>query len=297
MRQCRGRHQGGKLLALMPGCKPEAAIAALQDSLSRFEAAMYASNPTERYSGYVLAAAESQKVLSNAYGQDAIETLVLGPTFHAFAGANLLAFGSSTVARLDHELRYRIDLLTSERELVKQQVAMWSYEAPSDTFASKRFHALVLDTGVLEEHSSVGALASRAPDWLSSAGQAVGGIRLAVAAVSLEEIDRHKSTGNQKMHGTETLLKTAARSAQKVLAALYEQGPKVPLIDDGRHPIFLTFQQRALDHVPLPISDNEVIAFALELEPFAASVTFVSYDLGPCITARQQGLSALQLQY
>lgn len=285
------------MIALLPGRGPETALEALRSTRQRFENVQSATSPQARYDGYLLSAAESQRTLANAYGQDAIEALVLGPTFHTFTTGNYLAFGSSTIAILDHELRYRIDLLATEQKAVEEQIRLWTYVPPVDTFADHRLHALVLDTGVLEEHHDRSNLAELAPKWLMDAAGVEGGQRLGIAAVTLEEIDRHKNTGNQKMHGTETLLKTAARASQKLLAELYNAGPRQPLLDVSRHSTFIGFQERRLDHSPLPIADNEVIAYALELEPFAASVTFVSYDLGPCITARQQGLLALQLQY
>lgn len=198
---------------------------------------------------------------------------------------------------LTHEIAYRIEFLTSEIHALDDQVADWAYTPPDDALAAKRFHALVLDTGVIEEHRSRDELAQLAPQWLERARRQFGGIRLAIAATSLEEIDRHKSNSGQKMHGGDTLLKTAVRDAQKLLSDLYEAGPHRPLVEGLWHGIFVSFQVRPLNHRPLPISDNEIIAYALELRPFAESVTFVTYDLGPYVTATQQGLRAMQLQY
>lgn len=63
----------------------ELASQALRATLKSFETARSALSLADRFDAYLRAAAESQRLLSNAYGPDEIEDLALGPTFHTFA--------------------------------------------------------------------------------------------------------------------------------------------------------------------------------------------------------------------
>lgn len=281
--------------SLHPHSDPAGAIAVLREALRQFQNAQGIPNVRQRYEDYLRAAVDSERLLRSHYGPNEVDRLVLGPIFQQFSDSNLAAFGW-TRQRLDNELQRRVEILTHEITELEQEVGRWAYDVPDGAFADRRLHALVLDTGVLEEHPDRDELAELAPKWLEQAGRPLGGIALAFASVTLDEIDRHK-TVNQKMHGGDKLLKTEARRAQKLLGALFDGGAQRVEIARPWHAIYGFLQARPLGHVPFAIADNEIISYALDLIPFAASVTFVTYDLGPSITAEQQGLRAVRLDY
>ncbi|ANF30741.1 hypothetical protein A0130_02740 [Leifsonia xyli] len=264
-------------------------------ALGRFEYAQRIANVQERYDSYLRTAVEAEASLLKYYSPAEVDRLVLGPTFQQFSDSNLAAFGW-THQRLDNELERRVETLTNEITDLQEEIARWAYQVPEGAFADHRLHALVIDTGVLEEHPDRAELADLAPKWLEQARRPSGGIALAFASVTLDEIDRHKTVA-QKMHGGDKLLKTEARRAQKLLGSLFDGGVQRSEIDSSWHGIYGFLQARPLGHVPFAIADNEIISYALDLVPFAASVTFVTYDLGPSITAEQQNLRALRLDY
>ena len=241
------------------------------------------------------AATQSHRLLATWFGPDEVEQLVLGPTFHAFSAGWMIAV-AGTVRRLDHELEQRVLVLGGAIDQLEREARLWLYDKPEGTFADDRLHALVLDTGALEEHPSAEELGGLAPQWLHRSGNQAGGIAIAFAAVTLDEIDRHK-TVTTKMHGGSKLIKTEARRAQRLVAELFPIGVGRAEVATPFHQVYAVLQARPLNHEPLPIADNEIISYALDLKPCAALVTFVSYDLGPVITAQQQGLKSLRLEY
>lgn len=121
------------------------------------------------------------------------------------------------------------------------------------------------------------------PQWAATAGLREAGIGLAIPAIVLDEIDKNK-TNAQPVRGTGTKLKTRARAAQVALMQLFANSPgeRVPLAGDDRtRPMYAFLQDRPLRQVPIPIADNDLIEFGLQLRPFAGSVTESATTVAP----------------
>jgi len=237
-------------------------------------------------------AAEGERTLSSVLTPSELSRLLLTQRYWAAKGA--LAFSGLTT-ELQTELRARQDALEAAATEIHAEVEQWAYEYSSQAFSAKRRHALVLDTNVLEFHSA--ELATY--PWSERAELSEGAITLVIPSVVRDELDGHKLSNNTfKVNGVKVELRKQARDALRVIANLFpDSGDRAELETDLRHDVNVYLPVDELTRSRLPIADNEIVSDALELKPYAESVTLVSYDVNIGLTAARFGLRSLLLRY
>jgi hypothetical protein len=237
-------------------------------------------------------AAEQERTLSTVLTPSELSRLLLTQRYWAARGA--LAFSGLTT-ELQTELQARQEALEAAAVQIDAEVAQWAYDYSGPAFPAKRRHALVLDTNVLEFHS--GELSTY--PWSERAALSEGACTLVIPSVVRDELDGHKLSNNTfKVNGVKVELRKQARDALRVIANLFpESGDRAELEADTPHPVNAYLPVDELTRSRLPIADNEIVSDALELKPYAGSVTLVSYDVNIGLTAARYGLRSLLLRY
>ena len=104
---------------------------------------------------------------------------------------------------------------------------------------------------------------------------------------------RSKAEGQKRVE-----LRKQARDALRVITGLFPGAEdRAALEATSIHPVNVYLPVDELSRSRLPIADNEIVADALELKPYAESVTLVSYDINIGLTAARYGLGTLRLRY
>jgi hypothetical protein len=235
-------------------------------------------------------AADSERALSSVLIPSELSRLLLTQRYWAARGA--LAFSGLTT-ELQTELQARQAQLDLAADEVEAEIRAWAYSGPG--FPARRRHALVLDTNILEQHAGeLGAY-----PWSERAQLTEGAITLVIPSVVRDELDRHKLSDNRpRINGVQVELRKQASDALRIIADLFPGADdRAELQTSSKHPSNVYLPVDELTRSRLPIADNEIVADALELLPYAESVTLVSYDTNICLTAARYGLQTLHLRY
>lgn len=192
------------------------------------------------------------------------------------------------------ELAERQAELDAAADALEKAVAEWAYNDP-EGLAPHRWHALVLDTNVLElHHQQLSAL-----DWWQKLELVEGGLRLVIPSVVRDELDAHKLSNNQpSINGTKAEQRKQASHAVRLLNRTISQGEHVAALKSPtRSRLELYLQVDELDHRRLPSPDNEIVARALDLAPYAMRVFLASYDNNIRFSAELYGITTLRLDH
>ncbi|MEN2741673.1 PIN domain-containing protein [Microbacterium sp. X-17] len=198
------------------------------------------------------------------------------------------------VRAISQELGDRQAELTAAADALDEVIAEWAYK-DAEGAAPARWHALVLDTNVLElHHHHLSEL-----NWWQRLELPEGGLRLIIPSVVRDELDAHKLTSNQPLiNRVKVEQRKQASLALRYLNRTVPQGKHGAELDTPvRSRLGLDLQVDELDHRRLPSPDNEIVARALDLVPFAQRVYLASYDNNIRSTAELYGLTTLRLDY
>ncbi|GAB3615429.1 PIN domain-containing protein [Humibacter ginsengisoli] len=288
-----------RLPKLHPEANPTLAAAALN------AAAAAAGNvvgrgfpPSELPGEYLRWAAEQERTLTGVLTADETAALLLTPRYWAVNAGPAVAGGPALAAlalQVQNELLGRQTDLAAAAAAITRELELWAYSSEHG-FAAQRRHAVVLDTNVLEEHG--GNLATY--PWGEQSNLSEGAITLVIPSVVRDELDAHKASGNKPWHGEiQVDLRYRARAALRAIDALFPGGESRAALEESptMHPVNVFLPVDELTRRRLPSPDNEIVMNALELKPYAESVTLASYDTNIGLTAQRYGLRSLRLRY
>jgi hypothetical protein len=288
-----------RLPKLHPDANPTLAMAALSD------AAREAGNvlgrgflPADLPGEYLRWAAEQERMLTGVLNADEVARLLLTPRYWAVNSGPAVAGGPALAAlslQVQNELVGRQADLEAAGEAIKSEAAEWTYTYNGPNFPAHRRHAVVLDTCVLEMLANVLA----AYQWSDRAGLSEGALVLVIPSVVRDELDGHKLSNNKpRINGEQVEQRKQARDALRVIDALFPNGDSWAQLDtEGPHPVSVFLPVDELTRHRMPSPDNEIVTDALELKPYAESVTLASYDTNVGLTAERYGLGSLRLRY
>jgi hypothetical protein len=276
------------MLSISPGHSPDRVIAVLRAAANAAGNANTTSPNNESvllaYRRWVTAHAPLVGlVLSPASADEILST----PTYWLLQSLDAAAYGVSTGQLVRNELVERQGALTAAADEVAKWLVTWQHRA-----------AVVLDTNVLLRHHQ--ELATF--DWIGAIDWRSRAIALAVPIVVVEELDRLKRV-DQKMKdatGVDVKTSTLARAALDTLDWTFELSlgaqplQTFDLTPEGtmQPGVTISLLVPDLQHRRRERNDAEVISNALELLPFAESVTILTGDRAMAFEARTTGLLA-----
>lgn len=247
---------------------------------------------------YLRWAAEQERTLTGVLTADEVARLLLTPRYWAVnagpgvAGERALA---ALALQIQNELLARQADMAAAAAAIESEAADWAYTYNGPNFPAHQRHAVVLDTCVLEMHPH--ELATK--PWDDLAGLAEGAVVLVIPSMVRDELDGHKLSNNKPLiNGKQVEHRKQAREALRVIDALFPNGESWAQLDaETLHPVSAFLPVDELTRHRVPSADNEIVANALELKPYAASVTLASYDSNIGFTAQRNGLGSLRLRY
>jgi hypothetical protein len=275
---------------------PEHAVTLLRDAAREASNITGASfGPQDRFNAYLKWVTDSERTLGSVLPPAELFRMLLTRRYWTLNGASYVDFGESLQGQIEVELAARSAAIKDAAAAIEAEIDAWSYQPLEGTFASGRLHAIVLDTNALEMH---GTELDTFP-WSIRGGLSEGGVGLAVPAVVVDELDRHKTSAHLPIiQNKKVKQRNQASLALRMLDQLFPPGHRrVVIHEDPIAPLFAFLQVNDLDHTPLSAPDAEIIAYALGLRPYAASVTLASYDNNICFTAEHLGIKTIRLRY
>lgn len=289
-----------RLPTLHPEANPTHAVALLRDAARTAFNLLGAGHDAMSMPGeYLRWAAEQERMLSSVLAADELERLLLTPRYWAVNAAPAVAGGLALAAaatQLQNEITAREAELNAAAAAIDNEAAAWTYQDDGTTFAAKRWHAVVLDTCVLEMHANELATFP----WAERAGLTEGAVTLVIPSVVRDELDSHKLSNNKPtINGQQVEIRKQARDALRVIDSLFPNGEPRTALDKSaiRNPVNVFLPVDELTRHRLPSPDNEIVTDALELKPYAESITLASYDTNIGLTAQRYGLGSLRLRY
>ena len=278
---------------LREGVDPAYAAKLLLDAGAAAGNVMGAGSPlVDRFNAYQEWAVNAERLLASVLTPAELARLLQTQRYWALH-TGTVTWNGALATQLTVELVGRQDELKAAGEAIKSELGKWAYSG--NGFPARRRHALVLDTNVLE---MLGASLGDFP-WSQRASLSEGAVTLVIPSVVREELDKHKLSDNRpRINGVQFELRKQARDALRVIGALFPgRDDRARLESATVHPIDVYLPVDELTRVRFPIADNEIVADALELLPYAESVTLVSYDTNISLTAARYGLQTLRLRY
>lgn len=194
---------------------------------------------------------------------------------------------------VQNELSDRVIYLSTQAEFIKKELGRWV-----DHGSSKITHALILDTNVLLHHFDE----FETMNWNGLLDMRDDSISLAITRQAVRELDNLKKSSNKMYkNGVEKPVRSLARQSLKHIDDWFIS-PDRPYIFRMRSADMTTSEVTSflqvifvlddIDHIPIPDHDAEIVTRGLNIQPFTASVTVVSYDTAITLQARQAGLKS-----
>jgi hypothetical protein len=241
-----------------------------------------------RHTAYFRWVGDAESTLTNQVHRSDIERLLHTPRYWALAqmAEEPSNYPCATNELLNLEIQQRVDELQAARDDLEKQIARWSVLGG---FA-------VPDTGVFINHE----YKIRDIDWAPHLGSRSEPVHLLLPIAVVDELDDLKQ--HQNPH-----VRWRAGHTLGVLTELFKAGsdgrpevrPRDPIDVNKVLPSGPVTIELLLDppgHVRLPITDDEIVARVLAVQPLAGRpITILTYDNGMAFRARSAGLRAVQI--
>ncbi len=287
----------GRRVSLNEGTNPTAAVQVLSN------AAMQAGNvlgtsasAIDLFNHYLAWATTQERSLANMFPQREVERLLTTRRYWTIQTMDPIAYGAALRDLIHLEVNARVTAFNAAKEALESEIAVWNPAATESSF-SEQLHAVVVDTNVLMRSKG----APTTTDWSALAGtRPTQSLAITIPAVVIEELDDLKhSNGKMTFDGESHDRRWLATLALRWLQNLFPSDGQRAVIREaamgaaGPIPqLYAVLMFDPLDHISLPKPDSEIIDTALRLQPFAKSVSLVSYDAHMIFTARHLGLRA-----
>jgi PIN domain len=286
--QVGGRCQNRRVsLTYMPWANLRDLQTLLDDLLNRARS-IQGPGVDHQHTAYFRWVGDAERRLTNQVRRSDIERLFHTPRYWALAqmAEEPANYPCATNEMLNLEMEQRVDELQAIRDDLERQIARWSILG----------HFAVPDTGVFVNHESK----IRDIDWAPLLGSRSEPVHLLLPIAVVDELDDLKE--HQASH-----VRWRAGHTLGVLTELFraspdgqpELRPRDPIDIDKAIPSGPVTIQVLLDppgHVRLPITDDEIIARALAVQPLVGRpIAILTYDNGMAFRARSGGLRAVQI--
>jgi rRNA-processing protein FCF1 len=279
------------VIELRPTATPTTTSETLRDAIRALQNVEGLNfDATSRLNGWRGWVGATTRSLSTSLTSAALRKHILGDNYELLQSLHPGTYGDQLKWLIDTENTHRLEDLTAQADELDHMIRRWR---PTGAFHTNGPHelALILDTNVLLEF---GQNLERAR-WYHLLNLLPGKpLSLVIPIQVVEELDTQKDRGAD---GARKLAGMALRWLDELFPGEYQDSELAKISDAPTGRATFRLLVDALNRVPLPRPDADIIDRALALRPFVEKVTIVTQDRSMRFRARAAGLDATPMPY